>query len=124
MTTSDKVNGTDGSSSRRLLTIVAVSVLVVVGFLMTTIYAEHRVSGEDARVRRVGHGMTFSDSDLLAFTYGRSDVIGRKLAVSGDRVSITMDGGLTCIVVRSKYLTSTRVSSFAVKGGMLTVAQC
>jgi hypothetical protein len=68
--------------------------------------------------------MTFSDSDLLDSAYGKSDVVSRKLGVAGDRVAITVRGGVTCIVVRSEYLTSTRVSSFVVHGGTLTAAQC
>jgi hypothetical protein len=127
MTTNDTAGGTGGGSSsrRRLLSIVVVAVAVGVVFVATTIYAEHRASNEDARVRRVGTDMTFSDSDLLGSAYLKSDLVSRELGVSGDRVEITVGGGVTCIVVRTESLTSTRVSSFLMQGGTLSApTQC
>lgn len=110
---------------RRLVMIVVIGVAIVVAYVVTTIYSEHRVNDENARVQRVARSVAITENDILADAYGHSDKVSGAFGVASDRVAITVDGGEACIAVRSEYITSSRTSAFVDRNGsLIPTEQC
>ena len=113
---------------RRLKIVVGIGVLAVLAFASMTIYAERKVNDEDRRVQRLAASVTVSPQDIIEAAYTPSNKIGAAFGVASDRVSITISGDnvVTCIAIRSEYLTSSRSSSFLVghDGALTATARC
>ncbi len=105
---------------RRLKIIVAIGLTLAVGFVVATIYAEHRVNDENERVQQVARSIIITDEDILNYAYGHSDKVSADFGVASDRVAISVDAGETCITVLSEYITSSRTSAFVVRNGSLS----
>jgi hypothetical protein len=103
-----------------LRVIIGIVFVAVLAFVLTTIYAERSVNDENRRVQRLAPSVTVNAQDILDDAYTSSNKIGAEFGVAVDRVSITIVGGVTCIAIRSEYLTSTRSSAFLVHDGSLT----
>jgi hypothetical protein len=110
---------TDGRRLR-LKIIVTIGLAIVLTFVVTIVYAEHRVNDENERVQRVARSVTITEQDILEDAYGHSDKVSAAFGVAGDRIAMSIDAGETCIAVRSDYFTSSRTSAFVVRDGSLT----
>lgn len=113
---------------RRLKIIVGIGILAVLTFALTTTYAERKVNDENRRVQRLAASVTVDAQDIIEAAYTPSNKIGAAFGVASDRVSITISGDnvVTCIAIRSEYLTSSRSSAFLVglDGALTATADC
>jgi hypothetical protein len=114
--------GANSSSAqrRRLKVIVSVGLFAVLAFALTTIYSERKVNDENRRVQRLAPAVTVTEQDILDDAFTSSNKIADEFGVAGDRVSVTIGGGVPCIAIRSEFITSSRSSAFVVQDGSLT----